>query len=282
MGRLEITTPKGVLTTQLTHTEITTFVTGYLPKNMADCEMWNEYCPVPVNVDMRPMQEARKRLGERGIIRTHPFSPGQGSPWQSVCTLMGTQESIMLGMDEPKTLHDALEQIVQKTLRVSSMWEGIPADMVEVGGGAASNTVISPNCYREFGLPYDQRQNKSLHQAGLKVVDHLCGGLMQMLDLVIESGADGLETMTPPSMGGDCDLREASRRVGDKPFFIGGFDQNAGFERGTPQRARELVQECFEATRERAGYICCPSDHFFHGSTESVQAFADACKACVY
>lgn len=103
-----------------------------------------------------------------------------------------------------------------------------------------------------------------------------------MLELVAENGADGLETMTPPSMGGDCDLREASRRVGAKLFFIGGFDQNAGFEQGTPEIARRLVIECFEATKDHAGYICAPSDHFFHGDPANLQAFADAAKECRY
>ncbi len=105
---------------------------------------------------------------------------------------------------------------------------------------------------------------------------------MQLLDVVTQNGADGLETMTPPSMGGDCDLREASRRVGGKLFFIGGFDQNAGFERGTPARARQLVFDCFEATREQAGYIIAPSDHFFHGDPTNLQAFVDAVRECTY
>ncbi|HEY3416795.1 MAG TPA: uroporphyrinogen decarboxylase family protein [Armatimonadota bacterium] len=126
------------------------------------------------------------------------------------------------------------------------------------------------------------QQNHALHDAGVKIVYHLCGGLMQMLDLVVETGADGLETMTPPSMGGDCDLREASRRVGDQLFFIGGFDQNAGFENGTPETARQLVLDCFAATQDHAGYIIAPSDHFFHGDPANLQAFADACRECRY
>lgn len=162
------------------------------------------------------------------------------------------------------------------------MWEGTPADMIEIGGGAGSSTVISPKMFREFCLPYDQRQMVLLHDLGLKVVYHLCGGIMPMLELVVETGADGLETMTPPAMGGNCDLREASRRVGDKLFFIGGFDQNAGFENGTPQRARQQVFECFEVTKDHAGYICCPSDHFFHGDPACLKAFADAARECVY
>ncbi len=280
--RVTITTPKGTLSKEVAHTDITSYDTEYLLKSLEDFEIWNGYYPVPTGVDFTHMQAVRDRLGDRGIIRSHPFSPGQGSPWQSFCTLFGTEHAIMLGMDEPEILHGILEAIVRKTLLVTEMWEGTPADMVEVGGGAGSSTVISPTFYREFGLPYDRRQNAAIHEVGLKVVNHFCGGLMPMLDLVVESGADGLETMTPPSMGGDCDLREASRMVGDKLFFIGGFDQNAGFEHGTPESARRLVFECFEATRDHAGYICCPSDHFFHGSPECIQAFADAAAECVY
>ena len=188
----------------------------------------------------------------------------------------------MMAMDTPDFIHHALECILDKTLRVTHMWKGTPADMVEVGGGAGSSTVISPKMFREFCVPYDQKQNAALHEAGLKIVYHLCGGLMPMLDLVVENGADGLETMTPPSMGGDCDLASASQQVGDKLFFIGGFDQNTGFENGTPETARKQVFACFEATKDHAGYIIAPSDHFFSGNPDNIQAFADACKECVY
>ncbi len=281
-NRIEITTPKGMLSKTTAETNITVYDTEYLLKSREDFEIWNEFYPVPTGIDFGEIEKTKERLGDRGIIRSHPFSPGQGSPWQSFCTLYGTEHSIMLGMDDPEYLHHILESIVRKTLRVTEMWKGIPSDMVETGGGAGSSTVISPDFYREFGLPYDIRQNKLLHEAGLKVVNHFCGGIMPMLDVATENGADGLETMTPVTMGGDCNLTEASRRVGDKLFFIGGFDQNQGFEHGTPEDARRLVFECFEATKDHAGYICCPSDHFFEGDPENVRAFADACKECVY
>jgi hypothetical protein len=279
---VEITTPKGKLQKTEKSTDITSYNTEYLLKSMKDFEIWNEFYPVPTGIDFSELKQVKCRLGDKGIIRSHPFSPGQGSPWQSFCTLFGTETAIMLGMDEPDTLHHILESIVQKTLYVTEMWQDTPADMVEVGGGAGSSTVISPDFYREFGLPYDQRQNALYHQVGLTVVNHFCGGLMPMLDLVVESGADGLETMTPPSMGGDCDLSQASHSVGEQLFFIGGFDQNAGFEKGTPEAARKLVFECFEATRDHAGYILCPSDQFFHGDPSCLQAFAEAARDCVY
>jgi len=277
-----IITPKGELFHKGARNEITGWQTEYLIKNERDFALWDEFYPVPIAADFMYIQEAKDRLGDKGVLRSHPFSPGQGSPWQSFCTLYRTEKAILLAMDEPDTLHHYLESIIKKTECVLEMWKGTPADMVEIGGGAGSNTVISPALFREFCLPYDRRQIKLLHEAGLKVVYHLCGGLMQMLDLVVQTGADGLETMTPPSMGGDCDLRKASALVGDKLFFIGGFDQNAGFEHGTPEKARELVFDCFEATKDHAGYVCCPSDHFFHGDPANIQAFVDACRECRY
>ncbi len=277
-----IVTPKGSLHHTGAWNAITAWEIEPLIKSERDFALWDEFYPIPIAADLTPVREAREKLGDRGIVRSHPFSPGQGSPWQSFCTLVGTQEAIFMALDTPEFVHHALQRILEKTLRVTEMWQGTPADMVETGGGAGSNTVISPAMFREFCLPYDRIQHAALHEVGLKIVYHLCGGVMKMLDLVVQNGADGLETMTPPSMGGDCDLREASRRVGDRLFFIGGFDQQAGFERGTPEEARRLVFECFEATKDHAGYIIAPSDHFFHGDPANVQAFADAAKECVY
>ncbi len=277
-----ISTPKGELNHKGAWNEITEWTTDYIIKDKKDFELWNEFYPVPTNIDFSEIQDVKNRLGDKGIIRSHPFSPGQGSPWQSFCTLFDTEKAIFMAIDEPDYLHHILDGIFRKTLKVTEMWENSPADMVETDGGAGSSTVISPEMFKKFCLPYDKKQNDAFHDSGLKVVCHLCGGIMPLLDLVVETGADGLETMTPPSMGGDCDLKAASQKVGDKLFFIGGFDQNSGFEHGTPEIARQQVFDCFEATKEQAGYIICPSDHFFNGEPACLQAFSDATKECIY
>lgn len=277
-----IITPKGTIHLAGAWNEITSWLTEYPIKCEEDFEIWNKFNPVPIRADLSPISAQKKKLGDRGILRASPYSAGQGSPWQSFCTLVDTEKALFMALDHPEFVHHALEAILGRTLRVTEMWEGIQADMVETGGGAGSSTVISPKMFEEFCLPYDQKQCEAFHAVGLKVVYHLCGGLMPMLDLVVKTGADGLETMTPPGMGGDCNLAEASQRVGDRLFFIGGFDQNAGFETGTPEVARRQVFECFEATKDHAGYIISPSDHFFRGNIANLQAFADACKECVY
>ncbi len=276
-----IHTPEGDLIRRGAGNAITVWETEPLIKSERDFELFAKYAPVPDRVDISPVRAAKDKIGDHGIVRGHAYGFGQGSPWQDVCILMGTEPAIFAALDKPEWMHYMLETILQKRLRWLERWGDAPFDLIETGGGAGSNTVISPKMFREFCLPYDRRQHAALHAAGHRIVYHLCGGLMQMLEMVAENGADGLETMTPPSMGGDCDLAEANRRVGDRLFFIGGFDQNAGFEKGTPESARAQVFALHAACPD-GGYICSPSDHFFYGDPANIQAFADAAKECRY
>ena len=123
---------------------------------------------------------------------------GQGSPWQSFVSCMyGVEEGIMATFDNPEWIHHVMNSLLEKKLKVIDRGGKIELDLVETGGGAGSSTVISPKLQREFCLPYDKIQHEALHAAGTKIVYHLCGGLMPMLEIVAENGADGLETMTP-------------------------------------------------------------------------------------
>lgn len=195
--------------------------------------------------------------------------------------MAGTEESIMWTFDKPDFMHHVMSVLLEKKLKVIERGGKFEQDLVELGGGAGSSTVISPALHREFCLPYDQKQIDAFHNGGTKVVYHLCGGLMPLLETVVENGTDGLETMTPASMGADVVLAEATKRVGDKMFFIGGFDQNAGFEKGTPESATAQVKQLHAACPD-GGYICSPSDHFFFGNPENIQAFVDECNRSTY
>lgn len=277
-----IRTPEGELQSAGAANAITPWVTEPLIKNQRDFELFDKYCPVPSGVNGCYVRKSLDKVGDRGIVRGGLWGYGQAGAWQSFCYMVGTQEAIMFAYDEPEWVHHVERSIVDKQIKIIEMMAGeVPFDLVEIGGGAGSNTVISPAMHEEFCLPYDKQQVDALHEAGYKVVYHLCGGLMKTLDHVIANGSDGLETMTPPEMGGDCDLSKASKLIGDKMFLIGGFDQHRGFEQGSPSVVKSMVRELHAACPD-GGYICCPSDHFFHGDPANLHAFAGALEECAY
>ena len=84
--------------------------------------------------------------------------------------------------------YDTLRHYIEASLR------GAKFDLIETGGGAASDTVISPKLHREFCLPYDRQLHRALHEAGHRVTYHTCGGMMNILDLVVENETDASET----------------------------------------------------------------------------------------
>ena len=280
--KIRVRTPGGDLTGAEAGNDITTWTTEYLIKTERDFELFEKYCPSPT-FDWSPVMRDLNRLGNRGIVRTASRGYGQGAPWQDLCTLMGTVSAIMTALDEPERTRHMLDVILAKRISTIEKSPPNPSDIVSTGGGAGSDTVISPDLHARFCLPYDRVYHVALREKSprTKIVYHLCGGVMNLLDLVATNGADGLETMTPPSMGGNADLAAARRMIGDRLFFVGGFDQQQGFERGTPEDARRLVVQCHAACPD-GGYICCPSDHFFHGNPENIRAFADAARECRY
>ena len=105
---------------------------------------------------------------------------------------------------------------------------------------------------------------------------------MPMLDLIVAMGPDAIETLTPPAMGGDVNLAEAKRRVGDKVCMIGGFDQFHHFLGCTTEETRAAVRRCFEEAGEGGGYILSPSDHFFDADLKLIEAYADEARRCTY
>ena len=280
--RNEVTTPKGTLVQEGANNCYTGWITKQFVENERDFEIWNEYVPVPCKVDWTPVREAKKLIGERGIVRGSFFDFGQGSPWQSYVGYVSELEpTIYQCFDNPDYVHYVLKSMLDKKMQVIEIAGKFEYDLVETGGGAGSSTVISPSMHKEFCLPYDKIQHEAIHNAGSKIVYHLCGGLMPLLETVVDNGADALETMTPTTMGGDCVLSEANDRVGDQLCFIGGFDQNQGFEKGTKAYIEKAVIELFEA-KKNGGFIISPSDHFFFGQPENIQYFVDVVKNCKY
>jgi len=282
--RYRFITPKGTLTMTLQSNEHTSWVSEFLIKNKNDIDLIGEFVTTPL-CDVNAVNQTVATHGERVLIRGHICCFdifGQPGCWQDACCLVGTEKLIMAAYDDPEWVHTLLKMLqARKKVFIRSL-KGAKYDILELGGGDASTTVISPKLFREFVAPYDRELIQLAHEMGQRIVYHTCGGMMPILEDIAAMQPDAMETFTPPEMGGDVDLAAAKKRIGDQVCLIGGFDQFHYFSGCTPAETRAAVRRCFEQAGGNGGYILCPSDHFFDAEIELIQAFADEAHHCVY
>ncbi len=282
--RYTIRTPRGCLTAVKQSNEHTDWLVQHPVKEKADFELIARYLP-PLRCDVAAVNREADAFGERGIVRgAAPGFPLFGQPgcWQDAACLIGTQRLILATFDDPGWVREVLAFLLAWKLAYMRSLAGAAYDLIELGGGDASTTVISPRLFARFVAPYDEPLITAAHAAGQRVVYHTCGGMMPILEDLAGMGADALETFTPPDMGGDVDLGVAKRRIGERVCMIGGFDQAHYFCGCGAEVTRAEVRRCSEAAGGGGGFILSPSDHFFDAEPGLIQAFADEARACVY
>jgi len=282
--RYNIITPKGVLTMILQASEQTAWIAEPLIKAKRDIDIIEEFVTYP-SCDVEAVNKVADDFGERGLVRGHICCfdvYGQPGCWQDACCLYGTEKLIMEVYDDPEWVKEFLTILQKRKLHFIKSLKGARYDILELGGGDASTTVISPKIFNEFVAPFDSELIDAAHEAGQRIVYHTCGGMMPILEDIAAMKADAMETFTPPEMGADVDLAEAKKRIGDKVCMIGGFDQFHYFVGCSPKDTKDYVRKCFEDAGANGGFIISPSDHFFDADIELIKAYAEEAHKCIY
>jgi hypothetical protein len=282
--RFNIVTPEKTLSMILQSNEHTTWVKEHLLKDKADIDIIAKYMTYPL-CDVDQINHQAEALGSKGLLRGHIMAfEGFGQPgcWQDAACLFGIEPLIMATFEDPEWVHAFLKILYQRKKVYVDSLKGANYDILELGGGDASTTVISPDIFNDFVAPYDSALIEAAHKAGQRISYHTCGGMMPILENIAAMKPDAMETFTPAGMGADVDLAEAKRRIGDKVCMIGGFDQFHFFKDCTEEETRAEVRRCFEAAGEGGGFILSPSDHFFDADLNLIHAFADEGRKCDY
>ena len=184
--------------------------------------------------------------------------------------------------DDPAWVHEFLGILWRRKKVFVESLAGARYDILELGGGSASSTVISPRIFDEFVAPYDGELIALAHRAGQRIAYHTCGGMMAILekhrgheaqrhgDLHARRAWAATPTWPKPAGGSREHLHD--RRLRPVPFLQGLHG------RADPRRGPPLLP----GGRFQGGYILCPSDNFFDAEPELIKAFADEARKCAY
>ena len=275
-----IHTPEGELSYKTEGNERTTWITEYMIKKPEDIFLLN-FMPVP-QLDKNAVEEEYDRIGDAGILRGFVWGDQAGC-WQQACTLYDTLPMLYAAVDDPAWVHEFLNILLAKKLQF--IYESLKVakfDLIETGGGASSSTVISPNMFREFALPYDRKIHDALHDVGHISSYHTCGGMKGIFDLIVGTNTDASETLSPKAVGGNIDGPELYGAMHGKVCLIGGMDQINILTANVEEIERE-VHRLFDVFGTGGGYILSCADHFFDDvPKENLMAYALAARQCTY
>lgn len=123
--------------------------------------------------------------------------------------------------------------------------------------GYKERLFCSPEMYAELIFPYYKEMVDFFHSYELPVILHTCGYTEPLLDLIVETGFDGLNPMEVKA--GNDPLRIAEKYA-DKLVFIGGLDARV-LESGDRNLIKREVTRLVEGMKSIGARYVYASDH---------------------
>ena len=118
--------------------------------------------------------------------------------------------------------------------------------------------MISPQIFRELGLPFIIKRVEELHKKGLKIIKHACGNNWLLMDLFVEAGYDAYQGI---QISAGMDMKKLKEEYGEKMTLWGGCKVE-NLVRGTKEDIINDVRNAME--------YCKPGGKYIFGSTHSI------------
>lgn len=235
----------------------------YLIKEENDLDLLN-FRPDPSLLILERFQEMIAKVGDRAWWLHH--APG---PWEEAVNLRGLVALSGDIYERPDFVHGLMRSVTDYLKKLyrrlsDAQIQAISMNETWVGVG------ISPETYREFIQPYDTECVTAAHDAGLLVSYHNCGRGASILEDMVDTRADALETITSLRNIGDFELADVKRRVGEKVCLFGGFDERL-LTSNNPNQVRDEVKRCIDAAAEGGRYILRPGGQIFYADPRNIE-----------
>jgi uroporphyrinogen-III decarboxylase len=110
--------------------------------------------------------------------------------------------------------------------------------------------------YRRSVLPCERRLVDAVHaQApGVPIYTHTCGHIGDRLELMMETGTEGIDTLDPPPIG-DTVLADAKARIGDRMFIKGNMNSVELLQAAGVEHVLAMARERLRDGMPGGGYI---------------------------
>jgi uroporphyrinogen decarboxylase len=192
--------------------------------------------------------------------------------------LIGMENYMVNLYHNPEFIHLIANRVTEYNLQQLDMLAsaGLDVLVVEDDIAATKSLLISPKHFMEFVNPYNRKLVGRAHELGLKIVRHSDGNLWSIIDILIDSGYDGLNPLEPQA---GMDLKKVKDTYGGKICLLGNIDCKELLPAGTTDQIEAAVKQAIDVAAGGGGYILCDSNSLHPGvNPENCIAMFEATK----
>jgi hypothetical protein len=178
------------------------------------------------------------------------------SPFTQLMELVDYTNALTAMVMNPSKVHACLARLAEGTTVLACGHFESGVDAVLISSAFAGGGFLSPAHYREFVLPYERAVIAGIRRRfpDRPVYTHTCGAIGDRLELLEETGTNGIDTLDPPPLG-TVDLADARRRLGTRLFIKGNVDPVNTLLMGTPQACHHDAVGRLAIAKPGGGYI---------------------------
>ncbi len=184
-------------------------------------------------------------IAQRG--GTHSVHGEVGTAFEGLLNLFGSYEAGLMALLDGPGLCRGLMRLLNENVLVETAWQcDMAIDAMKLSSPLAGGGLISRAMYEEWVLPYEAAVVDFVHKrAGLPCYIHTCGSIGDRLDLILQTGVDGVECLDPPPLG-NVRFTDAVRALAGRAFLKGNIDAVNELSRPVPEvtaLARERIRQ---------------------------------------
>ncbi len=246
-------TPKGDLRSmaQVSPNVYTTWPVEHWCKSIADVDKALSVPYEPAHYDASDLSRVRAELGEDGLVMATI-----GDPAYLAADLMSFQDYLMWAFAETDHFARTVEIVAERVMEnLRRQLDCCVLDFYRiVGPEYFTPPYLPPEMFRRFVVPHVTEMVHLIHARGSKVRLHCHGKIRHVLDMILETGCDGIDPCEPPP-DGDIELDEVKRRCQARGVSVWGNVELNLLEQGTPEEIRAEVRRIMDQAKAGGGFV---------------------------
>lgn|SRR6056297_609735 len=175
-------------------------------------------------------------LYKQEVGNSYPILGWVEGAFAEACDLRGMNQAMLDLYEHTEDIHQLLEICTKQAILFAEEQIKAGADFIGIGDAAAS--LIGPDNYNKFVLPYEKRIIKAVHDLDAKVKLHICGDINPLLELIVETKADIID------LDWMVNFKKAVKLFEGKASVNGNFDPVSILLQGDFKKVQQAVLDC--------------------------------------